>query len=52
MKPAASTLAFIVRFVVLGLLAAFVIAWFWPGTGERLRERLHNARARASGATC
>ena len=40
MKPAAGMLAFIVRFVVLGLLAAFVIAWFWPGTGERLRERL------------
>ncbi len=39
MKPAAGTLAFIARFVVLGLLAAFVIAWFWPGTGERLRER-------------
>ncbi len=40
MKHAASTFAFITRFVVLGLLAAFVIMWFWPRTGEHLRERL------------
>jgi serine protease DegS/serine protease DegQ len=39
MKPTAGTVAFLFRSVVLGLLAAFVIAWFWPGTGERLRER-------------
>ncbi len=39
MKPTAGTLAFLARCIVLGLLAAFVIAWFWPGTGERLRER-------------
>ena len=39
MKPAVNTLVFIARFVVLGLLAAFVVAWFWPGTGVRLRER-------------
>ncbi len=37
MKPTLGTIAFIARYVVLGLLAAFVIAWFWPATGERLR---------------
>ncbi|MEO8808748.1 MAG: trypsin-like peptidase domain-containing protein [Rhodanobacter sp.] len=40
MKFVAGTLAFIARFVVLGLLAAFVIAWFWPRSGEALRARL------------
>ena len=40
MKTAVSLVTFIVRFVVLGLLAAFVIAWFWPGSGNRLRERM------------
>jgi serine protease DegS/serine protease DegQ len=40
MKFVTGTLAFIVRFVVLGLLAAFVIAWFWPRSGAVLRARL------------
>lgn len=40
MKHAAGTLTFIARFVILGLAAAFVIGLFWPGTGERLRQRL------------
>ncbi|OOG54436.1 trypsin-like peptidase domain-containing protein [Rhodanobacter sp. C03] len=39
MKHAAGTLAFIARFVVLGLAVAFVIGLFWPGSGERLRAR-------------
>lgn len=39
MKHAAGTLAFIARFVVLGLAIAFVIILFWPGSGERLRSR-------------
>jgi serine protease DegS/serine protease DegQ len=39
MKHAASTLAFIARFVVLGLAVAFVIGLFWPGSGAFLRER-------------
>jgi serine protease DegQ len=39
MKHAAGTLAFIARFVVLGLAVAFVIGLFWPGSGERLRTR-------------
>jgi serine protease DegQ len=40
MKHAAGTLAFIARFVILGLAVAFVIGLFWPGSGERLRARL------------
>lgn len=39
MKHAAGTLAFIARFVVLGLAAAFVISLAWPNVGNRLRER-------------
>jgi serine peptidase DegS len=39
MKHAAGTLAFIARFVVLGLAAAFVISLAWPDVGHRLRER-------------
>lgn len=39
MKHAAGTLAFIARFVVLGLAAAFVISLLWPGVGDRLRSR-------------
>lgn len=38
MKHAAGTLAFIARFVVLGLAAAFVISLAWPDVGHRLRE--------------
>lgn len=40
MKRAAGTLAFIARFVILGLAVAFVIGLIWPGSGERLRARL------------
>ncbi len=39
MKHAVGTLAFIARFVILGLAVAFVIGLFWPGSGERLRAR-------------
>jgi serine protease DegQ len=39
MKYAASMLAFIARFVVLGLAFAFLIGLLWPGSGLRLRER-------------
>lgn len=39
MKHAAGTLAFIARFVVLGLAVAFVISLAWPNVGNRLRER-------------
>ena len=39
MKHAAGTLLFIARFAVLGLAIAFVVGLFWPGSGERLRER-------------
>ena len=39
MKHAAGTIAFIARFVVLGLALAFVVGLFWPGSGERLRAR-------------
>nr|WP_199046830.1 trypsin-like peptidase domain-containing protein [Dyella sp. ASV24] len=38
MKHAAGTLAFIARFVVLGLAAAFIISLVWPNVGNRLRE--------------
>ncbi|PWK92200.1 S1C family serine protease [Fulvimonas soli] len=40
MKDAAGILAFVARFVVVGLAAAFVIGLVWPGSGERLRQRL------------
>lgn len=39
MKHAAGTLLFIARFAILGLAVAFVVGLFWPGSGERLRER-------------
>ncbi|MFC4762347.1 S1C family serine protease [Dyella koreensis] len=37
MKHAAGTLAFIARFVILGLAVAFVVSLLWPGVGDRLR---------------
>ena len=40
MKHAAGMLAFIARFVILGLAIAFVITLLWPGSGDRLRSRL------------
>src|SRR5215469_11378324 len=39
MKHAAGTLAFIARFVVLGLAVAFVISLVWPSVGTNLRQR-------------
>ena len=39
MKHAAGTLAFIARFVILGLAIAFMITLLWPGSGDRLRSR-------------
>jgi serine protease DegQ len=46
MKHAAGIVAFVARFVVLGLAIAFVISLIWPGIGDRLRARFglqHNA---------
>jgi len=45
MKNAAGALTFIVRFVVLGLALAFVVGLFWPGSGDRLRQRFGLAHA-------
>jgi serine protease DegS/serine protease DegQ len=39
MKHAAGMLAFVARFVILGLAIAFVITLLWPGSGDRLRSR-------------
>lgn len=47
MKHAAGTLAFIARFVILGLAVAFVVGLFWPGSGERMRARFGLATTRA-----
>jgi serine protease DegS/serine protease DegQ len=47
MKNAAGALIFIARFVVLGLALAFVVGLFWPGSGERLRERFGLAHVSA-----
>ena len=51
MKHAAGIVAFIARFVVLGLALAFVISLVWPGVGDRLRTRfgLQHAPDEASG---
>ncbi|TBR40121.1 MULTISPECIES: S1C family serine protease [Dyella] len=38
MKHAAGTIAFIARFVILGLALAFVVSLIWPGVGDRLRS--------------
>jgi len=50
MKHAAGLLAFVARFVVLGLALAFVIGLFWPNVGNRLRSRLGLAAAPAASA--
>jgi len=53
MKHAAGIVAFVARFVVLGLAIAFVISLFWPGIGDRLRARFglqHNATETAISA--
>jgi serine protease DegQ len=39
MKHAAGIVAFVARFVILGLAIAFVISLVWPGVGDRLRAR-------------
>jgi serine protease DegQ len=53
MKHAAGIVAFIARFVILGLALAFVISLVWPGVGDRLRTRfgLQHAPAEASSVT-
>ena len=43
MKHAARTLAFVARFVVLGLAVAFVVGLLWPHAGSLLRQRLGGA---------
>lgn len=40
MKHAAGIVAFVARFVILGLAIAFVISLIWPGVGDRLRARV------------
>ena len=45
MKHAAGIVAFIARFVVLGLALAFVISLVWPGVGDGLRTRFGLQRA-------
>ncbi|WP_233841103.1 trypsin-like peptidase domain-containing protein [Dyella sp. 2HG41-7] len=53
MKHAAGIVAFIARFVVLGLAIAFVISLVWPGVGDRLRARfgLQSSTTPAASAT-
>lgn len=48
MKFADGALAFLVRCIVVGLAAAFVIGQVWPDLGQRLRARLHPADAPAA----
>jgi serine peptidase DegS len=52
MKQAAGTLAFIARFVILGLAIAFVVSLLWPGVSERLRAGfgLHGDASQAATA--
>jgi serine protease DegQ len=45
MNRAAHTITFIARFVVIGLVLAFVIALIWPHSGDALRARLGLAPA-------
>jgi len=53
MKHAAGTLAFIARFVILGLAVAFVISLLWPDVGNRLRQhfRLGQTKVEAPAAS-
>ncbi|WP_132143881.1 S1C family serine protease [Luteibacter rhizovicinus] len=44
MNYAARTLAFVARFVVLGLAVAFIVGLFWPGSGSMLRSHLASVR--------
>jgi len=48
MKHAAGIVAFVARFVILGLAIAFVISLVWPGVGDRLRTHLGISQAPAS----
>lgn len=48
MKHAARTLAFVARFVVLGLAVAFVVGLLWPHAGSLLRQRLSGAETTAT----
>lgn len=48
MKHAARTLAFVARFVVLGLAVAFVVGLLWPHAGSLLRQRLGGAETTAT----
>jgi serine protease DegQ len=52
MKHAAGIVAFIARFVVLGLALAFVISLIWPSVGDHLRARfgVGHASTTASGS--
>ncbi|RUL76772.1 S1C family serine protease [Dyella choica] len=50
MKHAAGIVAFVARFVILGLAIAFVISLIWPGVGDGLRARFglpHTANSAA-----
>lgn len=54
MKHAAGIVAFVARFVILGLAIAFVISLVWPGVGDRMRARVglpHEASFTSSPAT-
>ena len=48
MKHAARTLAFVARFVVLGLAVAFVVGLLWPHAGSLLRQRLSGTETTAT----
>ena len=50
MKHAAGTLAFILRFAILGLALAFVISLLWPASRDRLRARFGLSTAPAATA--
>ena len=54
MKHAAGIVAFVARFVILGLAIAFVISLIWPGVGDRLRARVglqHDSTSAVSSPT-
>jgi serine protease DegQ len=51
MKHAAGIVAFIARFVVLGLALAFVISLVWPSVGDRLRSRFGFEHAPAAASS-
>lgn len=51
MKHAARTLAFVARFVVLGLAVAFVIGLFWPDSGAFLLQRFSSVPAGGQAST-